>query len=254
MRELFVALLCAALLSFGVHARAEEHGGLVRCEYSEGGGMENHSLFMALVPGREADVLAVEEQWGGRKKTARYQTSPYALDDLGAYVAAYAPETWADLPLSELIALDAPTRSLRVIYADGSAFAITDSKELPEDSGPLLWDVARFLESYTVKDAQTCEIRRPSSEDGPTLRLTLSAPEKVAWYSYEQEHEACDAASPGAGYDVVYVFRGRIPGEVTAVFQTSDPLAEPAAEEDVEGPGLTLVIDDNYNVTLKEAE
>ena len=227
---------------------AEEENRLVNCEYTIFGGMENESFEMTLTAGESADVLSVRQRqwsWLPIQVEKVYEASCRALQDLDKLIAAYHPEAWAELPYSEFQALDAPTHSITVRYADGTEYSVSDSKEI---GGPLFYEVRCFLESYSIT-AETAQLSFHTYGSGPDYALILDAPEKVDWYS-TQTLDAPPAPGqplpPGSGYTITYVFRGLIPGEVTATVQ----VAHPAAGYDDWDEVYTLRVDNDYHVTV----
>ncbi len=228
---------------------AEEENRLVKCEYTIFGGMENESLEMTLTPGQAADELWVREVRGNVVCVDQtYQASDRALSDLEKLIAAYQPETWAELPYAEFQALDAPTRLIRVQYADGTEYSISNSKQSPPGSGPLFYEVRCFLESYSVT-AETARLSFHTYGGGPDYTLTLDAPEKVDWYATETLDEPPAPGQPlppGSGYTITYVFRGRIPGDVTATVRVHHPVVGFDDWYEV----YTLRVDNDYNVTV----
>ena len=252
----FVFALTLALGCLGAAGAEAPVRKLIECEYAIFGGMENASFSMTLKRGQDADVLTIVERdrgfWTFLTGARRYQASPWALSDLDALLARYAPETWRDLPDSELIALDAPTEEIRLTYDDGAYFSITDAKELPDGNNALFSEVYQFLESYSARDAQTVTLSFSSfSGGGPEYALTLDAPEKVDWYRQERMD---GPEAPGAGFEVVYAFRGRIPGIVHATVTTTMPLASAAGGSASHDTVYTLSIDKHFNVSILPRE
>ena len=247
-------ILCALLLAAGRSpARAEEGRRLIRCEYAIYGGMENEDFEMALEEGGEgkADVLRIKDGQkvlGLFRMDRRLEASRWAMEDLQALLERYAPDTWDTLPDAELQALDAPTRLIQAYYSDGEVFVIADSQALPEGSGPLFWEVYRFLDSYAA-DAPAFTLSFSSfGGGGPEYALSLDAPEKVDWYRQERYDDPQSPQPPGSGNQVDYVFRGRIPGVVHAAVRVSSPLSLPEdADADME---FTLQIGEDYGITL----
>ena len=239
-------ILCAFLLLLPFACvRGEEHGDLISCEYAVYGGMENQSTFMTLTagPDRRESTLTVQENGS----TSAIAVSRSDLEDLDAYVAALQPDTWDGFPEREEFALDAPTRRVTVIYADGSEFTLSNSKE---DSGEILQGISCFLESYTVRDRETFSLTFSSfSGGGPSFHPVISAPEKLAWSSRIQYPEPHEPPAPGSAYEETMEFRGRIPGTVELYIEMSGPLTPLEA---VPSTVYILEIDSDYNVRLLE--
>ena len=164
-KRVIPALLMALLFAWSLSAAAEGPGTeappapprLIQCDYTISGGMEDAAFSMTLKRGQETDVLIVRRGrgfWAALLGTRRYEASPGALSDLEALLAPSHPEAWSALPWSDLIALDAPLRTIWAYYDDGSCYSISDDRELPEESPWLFQQVYAFLNSFTVRDAQ----------------------------------------------------------------------------------------------------
>ena len=244
------AWLILLLLACPLTALAQDHGDLVQCVYSCGGGMENVSQYLLLEKGDEADVLTVHTNFYGSDVTTSHQTSRQALRELNDYLtAAYAPDRWADLPYSQLIALDAPVRTVLLTYQDGFTYAVSDSKDLPEDWGNVWQDVEAFLKSYMAKDKSTFTLILPAPDGGSAFAPELSRPEKVRWVSTTRQSVPAQAASGVASCDQVFVFSGRIPGRTELIIRESGSLI-PAAE--TPPTVYVLEVDEEWNVRLAE--
>lgn len=254
MVALFAFLVIAAMIGTG--ANAETHGALVRCEYARFGGMENEHYSILLERGEQADLIALDDvDWEtGAPVHAVYEASGGALSDLEAFIEAYAPETWESLPDREEYELDAPGQRVTVTYEDGTEYCVTDGREWPEGKGAFLWKVSRFLESYTVENAQCFELSFSSfMGGGPTYTPVISEPEKLAWTSYTRYESSADPLPPGSAYEEVFVFRGRVPGRVELSFDLSGPLMPtPLDGQELQEPVYVLNVDNDYKVTLVE--
>ncbi len=55
--------------------------------------------------------------------------------DLYAVTQKYGMKSWTDLPQSELIAMDAPSTSVSILFRDGTVISISSSDELPKTAG-----------------------------------------------------------------------------------------------------------------------
>ena len=164
-KRVIPALLMALLFAWSLSAAAErpETGEaqatprLIQCDYTISGGMEDAAFSMTLKRGQETDVLTVRRGrgfWAALLGTRRYEASPGALSDLEALLAPSHPEAWSALPWSDLIALDAPLRTIWAYYDDGSCYSISDNRELPEESPWLFQQVYAFLDGLAAGDAK----------------------------------------------------------------------------------------------------
>lgn len=175
------------------------------------------------------------ERGADRKEEEDHEAPEDALDGLRRLMLERRPETWADLPESELIALDAPTERLALTFADGTEYVLSDDRE---GAGEVLWLARCFMESYTVVGARTYELVFPEPESGEAAyTVTLSAPETV-WVS--------DGMASGADRAGCLVFHGRVPGRTELTIE--------GPPEDGEGGRRTCVleVDNAYNVTCVE--
>lgn len=242
MKRLLLPICLLLLISFCA-AAAEEEAALVRCAYISG------ETTMTLAPGDDGDVLTVSAPDG---ESLEYPASRYALSDLGRFLAGYAPENWPRQPDLPQVP-EGPYEAFTAVYGDGSQYTLSSAQEPPEGWEDLMWAVSRFLISYTA-EAETAQLVTSSFDGGgPEYRLNLSRGEVVDWYSYRDYGQTEDEpAAPGSAYDIVYVFRGRVPGETEAWFETDFPF-EPIEEETGEG-GYILSVDEDFNVTVKERE
>ncbi|MBQ7455652.1 MAG: hypothetical protein IJS53_04345 [Clostridia bacterium] len=251
MKKLLLAL--ALLLLLCPAALAEDHGDLIHCELFYGAGMENSDTrwTMDLFESYEC-TLVVYHREGDDERTEVIPVSWRAMEDAQAYLEGFAPETWAELPLSEHIPLDAPISSVTLIYEDGAIFTLSDNRELPEGSGPLFWTLRMFLNSYTLeKEPETVSFTFHSFDGGgPEWTPVLSAPEAVRWTSSVRYKKADHAELNGAGYDITYTFYGRVPGTVTLWFsEFGDGESPEGASSEV----YTLEVDRDYNVRRIES-
>ena len=213
---------------------------LIRCEYSEFGGMENvHHSFTLEADEPMQSLIVTEEDGDG---VATYEASPDALIRLSRLMAARRPETWAALPDSELIALDAPSERLTLTCADGTEYVLDDYRE---GAGEILWLARCFMESYTVDGARTFELSLTSSEgSGSAFHVELSAPETV-WISGTRANDAPNEGT-APGYRETLVFHGRVPGRTELIIEDSG-LTAPA--DGAEGQKVYLLeVDEGYNV------
>ena len=247
----FLLLVCAALLLTCACALAEPR--LIWCEYFEGAGMEDASLCLTMERQEKgADRLTVEDRKGSDTAVTEWNGCAGALDDLHAYLlAACPPEAWADLPDSEFFPLDAPIRTVSLLYDDGSSFDLISTKELPAGCDPILWNVRRFLESYAAADAGTYAWSW-SSFGGGGMRVTpvLSDPVMAYWTSSIEYDTRDEPVPPGSAYRETFVFHGRIPGRVQVTMQESGPLTPvPVPGQDIHPTVLILEIDGDFNVT-----
>ena len=252
---LILALAVALIMTLCVHAEENvDHGMLTRCEYSETGGMENASrhIVLARVDGIDRVIVDDRDWENGRPIHREIEVPRGALEDLTAYMARFRPEIWADLPRSEIFALDAPDESLTITYADGAQFTAHDGREWPEDVDNPIWLVESFLRSYTVKDARTFEMTFSSfSGGGPEYAPVLSAPEVVEWVDTVRFPEGSDF--PGAGYDITFTFRGRVPGRTELTFEmTGGLLPIPLPGQEIKELVYVLEVDYDFNVALVE--
>ena len=251
MLKRWLAWLAALTLALGaVGGVAEDRAALTAFGFSESGGMENTSLEMTLAldaDGAAATLTIARRDWDG-EATSRHAVPARALTALDDFLRANCPpEDWAALPESEIFALDAPPVYLSAAYADGASYSLSDSCDLPEDSAPLFWAARRFLESYAA-DARMFEAR-VTSFGGEAIVPALSAPEVVDWTS-----RVDGTGDPVPLYDVVFTFRGRVPGETELYFEIGTPstLTEPVDGAIIAPQAYRLVVDDDYNVTCEE--
>ena len=182
---------------------------LQQVEYSVYGGMENQSITYTLrwEDNRYTPTLTVNRMQNGEERAYTYSPAWNTMDDFEAFIAAYSPEGWADLPQSELQALDAPVSRVTLTYADGTEYTVTDDKEV---DGALFRNTLCFLESYTVA-SQPYELTLSIPAAGePEYELHFSAPEKV-WYTAYKQQDA-----QGGHQEILRIY-GRIPGDVLLI-------------------------------------
>ena len=139
-----------AFVEFCKTLAAESLGkaGLVFCEYSISGGMENENISYTMAQAgdsRENIRLIVNEN--GKKK--EYVLPGSAMGDLAILIAGFHPEKWQDLPDREYYALDAPDRRIEVKFEDGTEYSINDDKET---EGPLFRDIEDFMRGYPAEE------------------------------------------------------------------------------------------------------
>lgn len=250
MKRFFAAVLAGFICLFCfAAAQGETPGRLTLCEYAILGGMEN-----------ENDVMTLDEHGlvvSDHEAETLYPTTWDTLQDLQAYIARYAPESWADLPWAEEQPLDAPSEYLRVVYADGSTFSISGDRVQP-GGGRLMQDVYRFLKSYTVENAQTF-ILTISSTDGIEMQETpvLTAPEILFVRTVKDYGPSYDPLETGSSYTQVYEYHGRIPGttELTiGSLGSTEPIPVYDRDEDrYKFKVYTLTVDYDFNVTCEES-
>ena len=139
-----------AFVEFCKTLAAESLGkaGLVFCEYSISGGMENEntSYTMAQAGDSPDDVRMIVNENGKKKE---YGLPGSAMGDLAVLIAGFHPEKWKDLPDREYYALDAPDRRIEVKFEDGTEYSINDDKET---EGPLFRDIEDFMRSYLAEN------------------------------------------------------------------------------------------------------
>ena len=166
---LAAVLLCALLLPAPAAAEGSP-AGLVFCEYSVRGGMENEDLTYTVRLDDSPDdaVLTVAEN--GRFEG--YALPRQALDDLAELMAAYDPAGWPSLPEREEFALDAPARRIALVYEDGSEYALLSDRDA---GGPIFADTERLLRRYIGDDPEL-----PTDDDAGMSRVAGA-------YRYEKE-------------------------------------------------------------------
>ena len=244
--KLFILLLAALLCVSGASAEAA----LVECVYSSSGGMENASTCLTLrreAQASDARLISEERTWD-ETMIADRAVSRQALEDLDEFVQRYAPETWAELPDSEFIALDAPTRLITLTYDNGTLYSLSNSKEL---SGALFWELRCFLESYLADDAEVFSLFLPSSGgSGSSWQAVLSDPAFVRVEKQIRSTDTGEPLLPGNDCKETFVFYGRIPGTVELHIEATGGLSVPS--ESAVGTIYVLEVDHNYNVKLIE--
>ena len=260
MKKILAVLLCLLLCLSAAGAEdiplpeelpeeTADHGKIVSVEFAEFGGMENERVSLTLASGKKLyeNILTVEDG----EKTEAYTVSWQAMNDLTEYIEKLQPETWADMPESEIFALDAPVKGIWVQYEDGEILSLTNSKE---GAGKIIRNVRCFLESYLKEDKETVTMTFSSFVGGgPEYSPVLSDPEMVEWNSWRRYENDHDPMETGAGYDVILEFTGRIPGTTEMYIEMSGPLMPVPVEE--YGPDIyILTVDEDYNVTLTEKE
>ncbi len=132
----------------GLAAEALTETGLVYCEYSVSGGMENENTSYTMTrTGDSPDDVRMIVSENGKKK--EYVLPGNVMDDLAVLIAGFHPEKWKDLPDREYFALDAPDRRIELKYEDGTEYSINDDKET---EGPLFRDIEDFMRGYPAEE------------------------------------------------------------------------------------------------------
>lgn len=149
-------VLCIAGMRFLRHAaeRAEAREQEVRdgrfvCEYRERGGMADNDLTLTLTV--EADVvkLSVKERLSGEENESigEYPLPKAAAEPIVISYIDYKIWKWQDLKKSDLVALDAPTKTLRFESALGVTEFDSD-RELPQHGAGVFGEVYTSLNGW----------------------------------------------------------------------------------------------------------
>ncbi|MBQ6595574.1 MAG: hypothetical protein IJH78_07965 [Clostridia bacterium] len=253
MRCLIVLLLIPMLLLPALSAaRAEEKATLVRCEYDEAGGMANMSISVTLKAGVLSDVLIIEGDppaWPHLMRRQIHIAPKGSLKKLDDYISAHDPETWDDLPATELIALDAPMTRVTATWSDGRSYSVSDSEEMPGGTWSFLNTVETYMRSFAAKRSEDFTLSFSSFEGGgPEYSIEVEEPIHVDWTVAKSYGEKEEPLPPGSSYNVLYTFRGRAAGTTKVTVHASSPIA---GDEDMV---FTLSVDPDCNVTLQSED
>ena len=220
MKKILAVLLCLLLYLSAAGAEdiplpeelpeeTADHGKIVSVEFAEFGGMENERVSLTLASGEKLyeNTLTVEDG----EKTEAYTVSWQAMNDLTEYIEKLQPETWADMPESEIFALDAPVKGIWVQYEDGEILSLTNSKE---GAGKIIRNVRCFLESYLKEDKETVTMTFSSFDGGGPEYSAEIEDGSIAEISREKKYDKPDHDEvDGAGYKVIYNITGKKPGK-----------------------------------------
>lgn len=255
-----LVLLLGLLLCFGASAAedipeelpeelTEGRGVPTYVCYSESGGMVNGYYSLTLESGEDLwEYNLTVHEWDGQERTIR--VTKQAMDDLAVYLDKLQPETWENLPASEIMALDAPVTSVTVLYGEDEFFTLSDDKE---GSWETLKNIRYFLASYLKEGKEPFTLTFSSFDGGgPSYYAVISEPEKIEWGWYSVYEEDRDPMETGSAYDVVMIFTGRIPGTVEMYIEMYGPLVPVPAEEEAKPVIYVLEIDEDYNIKLLE--
>ncbi|MBR2742141.1 MAG: hypothetical protein IKD89_00965 [Clostridia bacterium] len=156
-----VVLICAAAIVFAVVLAFGKYTGKKRTispdeiadfkvEYMSYGGMEGVDIDITLEPSPDGNAVLTYRETsyvGGENKDESY-TVPYeALERVKALYAERGVPFWGELPLSEFIALDAPTRAV-IFWADGERTELSSDLELPKEGAGIINEVRSILNEY----------------------------------------------------------------------------------------------------------
>ena len=132
----------------GLAAEPMTDAGLVSCELSIFGGMENEEIsYLAEKTGDSPQQFLLRTDLNGIRE--EYPLPESAADQLADFLAGMHPETWGTLPEREYYALDAPTRLIVLIYEDGTEYTVNNDKETER---PLFWELEDFLKSFLPEE------------------------------------------------------------------------------------------------------
>ena len=122
--------------------------GLILCQYSLSGGMENESYSLSLAWEEGECILTSEKRnWEG-SRTRKAHLPEETREDLLEILWRYDPPGWEELPEEEFFALDAPSQTLIMIFGDGTIYSVSDSSQI---DGKLFREVEDFLESFPLE-------------------------------------------------------------------------------------------------------
>ena len=140
MKRILVIMLMCAMLLFAAAMAEQPTPMLVSCVYSIFGGMENEDFTytIRLDDSPEMALLTLAKRDGFEA----YTLPRKALDDLAELMAAYNPAGWSSLPEREEFALDAPVRSIELVYEDGSEYTLSNDRET---GGPIFADTEKMI-------------------------------------------------------------------------------------------------------------
>ena len=227
-----IAALCALFSGCGAKREVKtDCSGLVSCTYSSAGGMSGGYYYLTL--SREGDDWTVtmesKEHNGAEEVTEKYAVPERAARDLEEYFSWHDCESWKELEVdTDMIAYDAPTASVSFQLEDGRAYSVRGPLKMPKGEEMLCYEVSSFLESYTA-EAAVFELSTGTA-DAESCSIVFSKPEMVD----------CEIQLRPEG--VVYLLRGRIPGELTASVKVD---GKAKAER------YTITVDKDYNVSAE---
>ena len=140
MKRFLAAMLMCAMLLFAAAMAEQPTPMLVSCVYSIFGGMENEDFTytIRLDDSPEMALLTLAKHDAFEAYTLPRRT----LEDLAELMAAYNPAGWSSLPEREEFALDAPVRSIELVYEDGSEYTLSNDREI---GGPIFTDAESLL-------------------------------------------------------------------------------------------------------------
>lgn len=140
MKRILVIMLMCAMLLFAAAMAEQPTPMLVSCVYSIFGGMENEDFTytIRLDDSPEMALLTLAKHDAFEAYTLPRRT----LEDLAELMAAYNPAGWSSLPELEEFALDAPVRSIELVYEDGSEYTLSNDRET---GGPIFADAESIL-------------------------------------------------------------------------------------------------------------
>ena len=177
MKRILVIMLMCAMLLFAAAMAEQPTPMLVSCVYSIFGGMENEDFTctIRLDDSPEMALLTLAKRDGFEA----YTLPRKALDDLAELMAAYNPAGWSSLPEREEFALDAPVRSIELVYEDGSEYTLSNDRET---GGPIFADTESFLmgclsegiDAESNADAVAGTYRYESEGFGGDFTITLN--------------------------------------------------------------------------------
>ena len=126
-------------------------GNIRSVSWSSGGGMDGGYLDYTAENTEKGYVLIIKEQRegvSGRVKKSRFKVDPMVLTELDELIVSYGARDWGDLPVSELIVLDAPSVHvwIRLSGAENIEFSSTD--EFPGDGYQIIHDIKELLSRY----------------------------------------------------------------------------------------------------------
>ncbi len=152
-------------------------GDLIAVSYSYGGGMEGeHESFTLEIVDGCGDLTVSESPYHSIATVVRsYNVDAEQVNEISEYVSEYNLAAWGDLPQSEYIAMDAPTRSYRVCYDNSSTggsereyYTVSSDDELPEGGREVLGKIRTML--LEMIDPPEMNNAYVVGEDGEELR------------------------------------------------------------------------------------